>query len=56
MKEHEYADEAYCEECDVHYSILHDEIETPCYCAFCGEKLAIKDDPQDWDDDEDAGC
>lgn len=41
--------EVVCSECETEYTITHEEINDPEFCAFCGCK--INEDAAEWDDE-----
>jgi len=46
--------EIVCTSCEAEFKVLHDEVDDPRFCPFCGEKVRINyDDDDDWYDDGD---
>lgn len=41
-----------CPSCEAEFQVLHDEVDDPEYCPFCGDKLRYEDLESDWEDDD----
>lgn len=49
----------FCTECEAQFSVVHDEILSPRYCCFCGERFneqITETTDHEWDGEENTGC
>jgi predicted RNA-binding Zn-ribbon protein involved in translation (DUF1610 family) len=47
--------EIVCTNCEAEFQVVHDEVDSPEYCPFCGDKMRYEtdNDLKDLDDEED---
>ena len=46
--------EIICSACEAEFQVVHDEVDDPEFCPFCGEKMRYEDSDSDWDDEEEV--
>jgi DNA-directed RNA polymerase subunit RPC12/RpoP len=49
--------EIVCTNCEAEFQVVHDEVDSPEYCPFCGDKIRYDDDEdedidlENWEED-----